>query len=81
MKRYGKMILVGVSSILASAFMLTGCNTVKGTAVGVGQAVEDTAVGAERDINATEKAITPAKKAHHKKAKHRTKAKKKSKSS
>ncbi len=46
-----------LATILAGAFLLSACNTLQGTesgikqtAYGVGQTVEGTAVGAEKDI-------------------------------
>ena len=69
--------ILGLGVVLVSASLLTACNTLKGaadgvesTAVGVGQTVTGTVVGAEKDIKATEKAVTTHHKAH-KKAQHK----------
>lgn len=65
--------VTGLGVILLSTALLSGCNTVNGTAAGVvktasgvGQTVEGAAVGAEKDLHATEKAMTPKKSAHYK---------------
>ncbi len=62
----------GLGIILVSATLLSGCNTIKGTtagvektASGVGQTIVGTVVGAGKDIQATEKAITEKKSANY----------------
>ena len=70
--RLGKQMVVAGSAIVVSVMMLVGCNTVKGTAVGVGEAVQDTSKGVVRDVNATEHALTPKKTVkHHKHSTHK----------
>lgn len=79
MNRYMEKTVLGLGVILVSASLLTACNTVKGTAVGVektaigvGQTATGAVVGAEKDIHATEKAMMPAhKKTMHHKAHHK----------
>ena len=55
----------GLGVIVFSAFLLSSCNTVQGTAsgventaYGVGQTVEGTAVGAEKDVNVVAKSTS-----------------------
>lgn len=59
MIRNMEKVVAGFGGILFGALLLSSCNTLKGTetgvkqtAYGVGQTVEDTAVGAEKDIHA-----------------------------
>ncbi len=54
----------GLGVILLSTTLLSGCNTINGTtagvvktASGVGQTIVGTVVGAEQDIQATEKKV------------------------
>ncbi len=78
MNCYMEKTVLGLGVILVSASLLTACNTVQGTAVGVGhtaagigQTVTGAVVGAGKDIHATEKAIVaPQKKAVHHKPHH-----------
>lgn len=65
--------VTGLGAILISTALLSGCNTVHGTfgglkktAAGVGQTAEGAVVGADKDIHATEKALTPKKTVHYK---------------
>ena len=79
MNRYMEKTVLGLGVILVSASLLTACNTVQGTAVGVehtaagvGQTVTGAVVGAGKDIHATEQAIVAShKKAVHHKAHHK----------
>ncbi len=67
MIRYKEKAAMALGVVLVSASLLTACNTaedtamgVENTANGVGQTVNGAATGAEQDLQATEKAMSPA---------------------
>lgn len=66
MKRYMEKTVLGFSVVLLSASLLTACNTVEGTAVGLGRTATGAVAGAGKDIHAVERTMTPG----HKKAVH-----------
>ena len=69
---YIEKTVLGLGIVLLSTSLLTACNTVKDTtvgvehtAVGVGQTVEGAAVGAGKDINAVGKKASKAMDENH----------------